>query len=190
MGLYKYIKELWKKPKQNMPDLWKKRLIAWRKEPVTVRVERPTRIDRARSLGYRAKQGIFVVRQRVLRGGHKRPQIKAGRRPRHNRQNMVGGKNYQRICEERTSKKYTNCEVLNSYYVAEDGKYFWYEVIMLDRNHPVLVNDKIFKNIVNKKDRAGRGMTSAGKKGRGLMHKGMGAEKLRPSLKANKNRGK
>ena len=30
----------------------------------------------------------------------------------------------------------------------------------------------------------------AGKRGRGLLNKGKGAEKLRPSLKANKNRGK
>ena len=29
-------------------------------------------------------------------------------------------KNYQLIAEERTSKKYPNCEVLNSYYVAKD----------------------------------------------------------------------
>jgi len=35
-----------------------------------------------------------------------------------------------------------------------------------------------------------RGKTSAGQKGRGLMYKGKGAEKVRPSLRANKNRGK
>ena len=40
------------------------------------------------------------------------------------------------------------------------------------------------------KGRAERGKTSAGKRGRGLHNKGKGAEKLRPSLKANKNRGK
>lgn len=38
--------------------------------------------------------------------------------------------------------------------------------------------------------RAYRGKTSAGKRGRGLYNKGKGAEKLRPSLAANKNRGK
>tara|TARA_B100000459_G_scaffold122323_1_gene74940 strand:- start:185 stop:400 length:216 start_codon:yes stop_codon:yes gene_type:complete len=36
----------------------------------------------------------------------------------------------------------------------------------------------------------GNGKTSAGKRGRGLHNKGKGAEKLRPSLKANQNRGK
>jgi large subunit ribosomal protein L15e len=38
--------------------------------------------------------------------------------------------------------------------------------------------------------RAYRGKTSAGKRGRGLHKKGKGAEKLRPSLRANLNRGK
>ena len=35
-----------------------------------------------------------------------------------------------------------------------------------------------------------RGKTSAGQKGRGLMYKGRGAEKIRPSIRANKTRGK
>jgi len=73
MGLYKHVRNLWKKPKANMPELWRERLIKWRKENSTVKLERPTRIDRARSLGYKAKQGFVVVRQRVLRGGHTRP---------------------------------------------------------------------------------------------------------------------
>ncbi|KKT75754.1 MAG: 50S ribosomal protein L15e, partial [Candidatus Peregrinibacteria bacterium GW2011_GWA2_44_7] len=41
-----------------------------RKEPVTLVLEHPTRLDRARSLGYKAKQGCIVARQRVGRGGH------------------------------------------------------------------------------------------------------------------------
>ena len=81
MGMYKYIQDLWKKPKENMPDLWKERLIAWRREPVTVKIERPTRLDRARSLGYKALQGIIVVRQKLTRGGRQRPKIRKARRP-------------------------------------------------------------------------------------------------------------
>ena len=34
------------------------------------------RIDRARSLGYKPKQGVIIVRQRVIRGGRMRPDIK------------------------------------------------------------------------------------------------------------------
>ena len=40
------------------------------------------------------------------------------------------------------------------------------------------------------KARAYRGLTSAGRKSRGLRNKGKGAEKMRPSLKVNRNRGK
>src|SRR3989344_4009694 len=141
MGVYQHIREAWKKPQTNMPELWKERLIAWRKEPVTVKLERPTRIDRARSLGYKAKQGYVVVRQRVIRGGHTRPQIKSGRRPRNYGTRLSLRKNYQQICEERAQKKFRNLVVLNSYWVAEDGKNYWYEVVMVDPNHPVIKAD-------------------------------------------------
>ena len=72
MGVYKYVREIWKNPKENLGDLWKERLIAWRRETATEVIEHPTRIDRARSLGFKAKQGFLMVRQRVPRGGHKR----------------------------------------------------------------------------------------------------------------------
>ena len=68
-----------------MPELWKARLIKWRREPVSVRIEKPTRIDKARTLGYKALQGFIIVRQRVNRGGRKRAQIKKGRRPKNTR---------------------------------------------------------------------------------------------------------
>lgn len=192
MGMYKHIRELWKSPKNNLKDVWKQRLMQFRREPVTVRVERPTRIDRARSLGYKAKQGIFVVRQRVLRGGHTRPDIKGGRKPKNSRQNLVAGKSYQRIAEERANKKYVNCEVLNSYLVAQDGKHIWYEIIFVDRESPQVRADKDISWITEDQHhkRTYRGLTSAGKKGRGLRNKGKGAEKIRPSLRANLRKGK
>ena len=62
MGIYKYIKQLWKNPKKNNPELWKKRLIQWRREPVTIRIEKPTRLDKARELGYKAIKGFVIVR--------------------------------------------------------------------------------------------------------------------------------
>ena len=58
------------------------RMIEWRHGPSTARVEYPTRLDRARSLGYKAKEGYVVVRSRVRRGGRNRPKIMGGRRPR------------------------------------------------------------------------------------------------------------
>jgi len=183
--MYKYVRDLWKQPKQNLGDLWKQRLIKWRKEPSTVRIKKPTRIDRARSLGYRAKKGFVILRRRVLRGGHKRYDV-GRRRPKTSRQRMVLEKSYQQIAEERANKNYPNCEVLNSYYVAQDGKYYWFEVILVDTASPNIVNDKIIKWISQKqhKGRVYRGLTSAGKKSRGLRNKGKGAESIRPSKSA------
>lgn len=187
MGLYKQIRNIWKKPKTNMPELWRERLIAWRKEPSTIRVLRPTRIDRARSLGYKAKQGYSVVRQRVLRGGHTRPMIKKGRRSKNYGTKLNLRKSYQVIAEERAAKKYTNLSVLNSYWVCEDGKYSWYEIIFVDPAHPVIKSDDNINWICKKKHltRVYKGKTSAGRKSRGLTGKGKGYEKARPGRRAN-----
>ncbi|MEM4268083.1 MAG: 50S ribosomal protein L15e [Candidatus Woesearchaeota archaeon] len=192
MGLYKRIAGIWSNPKENLGETWRKRLEEWRKEPSTKRIERPTRLNRARSLGYKAKQGIFIVRQRVLRGGHVRPRPKGGRRPKkfHTRKNLK--MSYQWIAEQRAASKYKNCEVLNSYWVGKDGKYYWYEVIMVDPLHPAIMSDKNLRWISEKQHtkRVFRGLTSAGKKSRGLMYKGKGVEKIRPSLTARKGLGK
>ncbi|MBU0470901.1 MAG: 50S ribosomal protein L15e [Nanoarchaeota archaeon] len=188
MGIYKQVRELWKKPKENMPELWRERLISWRREPVTVKLEHPTRIDRARSLGYKAKQGYIVVRQRVLRGGHTRPQIKGGRKPRKSGIRLSLRKNYQQICEERAQRKFANLVVLNSYWVGEDGKYCWYEIILVDPSHPVIKSDPKINWISSNKNlgRAFHGKTSAGRKGRGMAGKGKGFEKSRPSRRSRK----
>ncbi|MBD3309726.1 50S ribosomal protein L15e [Candidatus Woesearchaeota archaeon] len=183
MSMYKYVRDIWKKPSESMGELWKSRLIRWRKEGSTVRIPRPTRIDRARSLGYKAKQGFIVVRQKVLRGGHQKPFIKKGRRPKRQNRRLNLSKNYQQIAEERANRKYPNCEVLNSYWVAEDGMHYWYEVILVDTSHPAIRADKDISWICEKKGRVFRGKTSAGRKGRGLLHKGKGTEKLRPARK-------
>ena len=189
MGMYQYIREAWKKPQEGLGRLWQERIIKWRREPVTIRIERPTRIDRARSLGYKAKPGFVIIRQRVSRGGRQRPN------PRHPRRSKASGRrkdltmNYQTVAEQRSVQKYPNCEVLNSYYVGEDGLSYWYEVILVDRNNPSIVADEHISWIMGHKGRASRGMTSAGKKGRGLRHKGKGAEKMRPSLRAHNRRG-
>ena len=191
MSLYQRVRELWKKPKKNMPELWRERLIKWRKENSTVKLERPTRIDRARSLGYKAKQGYVIIRQRVLRGGHTRPMIKKGRRPKHYGTRLSLRKNYQQIAEERIQKKFKNLVLLNSYWVAEDGKHYWYEVIFVDPNHPVIKSDPKINWICDKKhhSRVYQGKTSAGRKTRGLRgNRGKGAEKARPSRRANSRR--
>ncbi|MBR9691267.1 50S ribosomal protein L15e [Candidatus Woesearchaeota archaeon] len=181
MSMYKYIRKAWQKPKANMPELWRERLLKWRREPSTVRVKKPTRIDRARSLGYKAKQGYLIVRQRVLKGGHTRAYDTHGRRPKASRKRMVLNKSYKQIAEERANRKYPNCEVLNSYWVAQDGKYYWHEIILIDTSAPEILADKNINWIASKKQkgRVYRGKTSAARKSRGLRHKGKGAEKVR-----------
>lgn len=182
-GMYHYIREAWKDPWSGVVgELMKKRLVEWRNGPAIVRLEKPTRLDRARALGYRAKQGFVVVRVRVRRGGLRRHRIKGGRRPK--RKGMLKitmAKSIQRIAEERAARKFPNLEVLNSYWVGQDGYYKYYEVIMVDPHHPVIKNDPKINWIceAQHKGRAFRGLTSAGKKGRGLRNKGKGAEKVR-----------
>ena len=194
MGIYKYIREAWKRPKDSYVRqlLWE-RLQQWRREPAVVRIERPTRLDRARALGYKPKQGIVVVRVRVRRGGLRKQRPKNSKKPATLGVNKITmGKSIQRIAEERAARRYPNMEVLNSYWVGEDGKHKWYEVILIDPCHPANKADPQLNWLCTGKHRgrAFRGLTSAGKKGRGLRNKGIGAEKVRPSIRAHGRRGK
>ena len=195
MGLHKHVSAAWKKPKESIPSRYRiDRMAGWRKEPVFMRIDKPTRIDAARRVGYKAKQGVVVVRTRVRRGGLRKGKIHMKRKPsKAGIKKITMGKSIQRIAEERTARRYPNLEVLNSYWVGEDGKNKFYEVIMIDPEHPAIKSDKDMGWVSSgssHRGRAFRGKTGAGKRGRGLLNKGKGAEKLRPSLKANKNRGK
>lgn len=185
---YKYIAEAWKKPEDSyVGEVMPQRLVEWRREQAVTRIEKPTRLDRARKLGYKAKQGFIVVRVRVRRGGLRKKRPSSGRRPkRMGVRKYKPAKSLRLIAEERAARKYPNMEVLNSYWVGEDGRYKWFEVIMVDPNHPAIKADKDINWICEKqhKGRAFRGLTSAGKKVRGLRRKGRGAEKARPSRKA------
>ncbi len=167
-GLYHLLRETWRKYK----DLFKQRLIKWRREPVVKRIEKPTRLDRARALGYKAKQGFVIVRVRVRKGGRDRPKYgRRGRKPsKAGVKKFTPAKSLQWIAEEKAARKYPNLEVLNSYYVAEDGQFKWFEVILVDKNHPAIKSDKNIKWIAEPQNRGRvfRGLTSAGKKARGL----------------------
>ena len=192
-SVYEYIGDQWKKPDLSYKSPQQQRLIQWRKEENYTRVDRPLRIDRARSLGYKAKPGYIIVRAWVRRGGLRKPKIKGGRRPAAKGINKITmKKNTKRIAEERTAKRFPNMEVLNSYWIGNDGKHHFYEVILVDPVHPSIMNDSKINWItdVSNKRRVLRGKTSAGQKGRGLRHKGRGAEKIRPSIRAKQSRGK
>jgi len=152
-------------------ELWRKRLATWRKQPAVVRLKGPTRPDKARRLGYKAKQGVIVVRVRVRKGGRRKGRPRAGRKPAGlGVRKLTPAKSIRWIAEERAARKYPNLEVLNSYYIAEDGKYKYYEVILVDPHHPAIASDPQLNWITRPahRGRVFRGLTSAGKKSRGL----------------------
>lgn len=187
-GLAYYLRQAWKKPDK---ETLRQRMIEWRNSEAVVRVENPLRIDRAHSLGYKAKKGVFVVRVRAIRGGHVRPRpnkARIGRRL-HTRINLK--MNYQEICEQRAVRKYPNCEVLNSYWVGKDGMNYFYEVILVDRNAPEIKTDRQL-SFISKPAHLGRiyrGLTSAATKARGLHNSPFKVPKVRPSLRANNRQG-
>ncbi|MCL4479991.1 MAG: 50S ribosomal protein L15e [Candidatus Thermoplasmatota archaeon] len=186
---YSVVRNAWKSLKKSeIYNLHKDRMISWRNGSSIERVEHPTRVDRARSLGYRAKGGFVVVRARVRRGGRNKPKIMGGRRPRRMGYNkLTPKKSIQWIAEERVADKYPNMEVLNSYYVGEDGLYKYYEVILVDRSHPEILSDVKISWAAEPQNRGRvyRGLTSAGYKGRGLRTGRTGSAKSRPSIRSN-----
>ena len=123
-SMYSYIADAWNVPsKSYVKELNYERRIQWRKEENFCRIERPTRLDRARALGYKAKQGYVVVRARVRKGSFQKRAIVTGRRAKRKGINQITvGKSLQRMAEERTAKRYPNLEVLNSYWVGADGQ--------------------------------------------------------------------
>jgi large subunit ribosomal protein L15e len=191
---YSHIREAWQDPDDGkLAELQWQRQQDWREQGAVERIDRPTRLDRARSLGYKAKQGVVVARVSVRTGGARKERFTAGRRSkRQGVTRVTRRKNIQRVAEERCARVYPNLRVLNSYWVGEDGRQKWHEVIMVDPNHPAIRNDDDLDWICDD-DHAGRalrGLTSAGTRNRGLGTKGKGTEHTRPSVHGGKGRGK
>jgi large subunit ribosomal protein L15e len=168
---YKFIREEWKKPKERLGQLVKQRLIQWRKQHTVERIEKPTRLDRARALGYKAKQGYVLSRVKIRKGGRRRPADRRGRKP--SKAGLVHftfGKSKQWIAEEKAQRKFPNLEVLNSYPVGNIGTDHYFEVVLVDPSNPNIRNDPKINWICGPANRRRvlRGLTSAGKKSRGL----------------------
>jgi large subunit ribosomal protein L15e len=167
-GMYHFIRESWKSPDQKV---LRERMTKWRSEGAIVQVEKPLRLDKARALGYKAKNGFMVVRVKILRGGRARPRPrKARKKGRTLSVKKILAISYQGVAEQRAGRKYQNLEVLNSYEVGKDGMNYFYEVILVDPSVPEIKSDPTI-NWICKKDnrkRAFRGLTSAGTKSRAL----------------------
>lgn len=134
---------------------------------------RPSRPDKARRLGYKAKQGFVIFRIRVRRGGRKRPVPKGatyGKPKSHGVNQLKPTRKLQSVAEERVGRRCGGLRVLNSYWVAQDSSYKYYEVILVDPAHKAIRNDPKVNWICNAvhKHRELRGKTSAGRSSRGL----------------------
>ena len=193
-SFYSHIKDAWKNPGDGkLAELQWQRKQEWRKQGAIERIERPTRLDKARELGYKAKQGIVVVRVAVRKGTARKRRHKAGRRSKRQGVNRIGRRtSIQRIAEQRASRKHPNLRTLASYWVGEDGSQKWHEVILVDPEHPAIQNDDDLNWICDDthRGRAFRGLTNAGRDNRGLHNRGKGTEHNRPSVTGGKERGK
>ncbi|KAL6717467.1 hypothetical protein ACLMJK_005382 [Lecanora helva] len=174
MGALKYVEELQKK-KQSDVLRFLLRVRCWELRQLNVihRASRPSRPDKARRLGYKAKQGYVIYRVRVRRGGRKRPVPKGATYGKPTNQG-VNQLKYQRslksTAEERVGRRCANLRVLNSYWINQDSTYKYFEIILVDPQHKAIRRDPRINWIVKPvhKHRESRGLTATGKKSRGL----------------------
>merc|ERR1712142_1209171 len=174
MGAYKYMQEIYRK-KQSDVLRFLLRIRAWQYRHLNKihRAPRPTRPEKARRLGYKAKQGYVIYRIRIRRGGRKRPVAKGctyGKPVTHGVNHLKSKRNHQAMAEAKCGRALSSLALLNSYWIAQDATYKYYECIMVDRHHKAIRRDPSINWIVSfkHKHRECRGLTSAGKKGRGL----------------------
>jgi len=121
----------------------RERAITWRKEDAVTRIDRPSRLLRAKRLGYKAKQGIIVIRMRVGTGGMRRQRPRGGRRPKHLGVTRIKADDSMKtVAERRVLERYPNLKLLGSYFLYKDGKHYWYEIILADPSHPRIAKDK------------------------------------------------
>jgi len=191
MGAYKYLEELWKKKQSDvMRFLSRVRTWEFRQLPAVHRASRPTRPDKARRLGYKAKQGYVIYRVRVKRGGRKRKVSKGicyGKPSTSGVTKIKASRNLKSVAEERAGRKLGSLRLLNTYWVTHDAMHKWYECVMVDPMHKTIRNDPRINWICNPthKHRELRGLTSAGRKARSLHRRGKAALKVRPSVRAS-----
>ena len=128
--------------KENSIELREKAVI-WRKQNAVTRVDKPSRITRARRLGYKAKQGITVVRMRVGTGGMRKQRPRGGRRPKHLGVTRIkAAVSMKQVAERRVLERHPNMKLLGSYFLYKDGMHYWFEIILADPSHPSIAKDK------------------------------------------------
>jgi len=128
--------------KANAAELREKAVI-WRKQNALTRIDKPSRIARARRLGYKAKQGIIVVRMRVGAGGMRKQRPTGGRRPKHLGVTRIkAAVSMKQVAERRVLERHPTMKLFGSYFLYKDSMYFWVEVILADKSHNSIIKDK------------------------------------------------
>ncbi len=135
--------QVWLKMLKENPMELRQRAVIWRNQNAVTRVEKPSRIARARRLGYKAKQGIIVIRMRVGTGGMRKQRPRGGRRPKHLGVTKIKADvSMKQVAERRILQRYPNMKLLGSYFLYKDGMHYWFEVILADPSHPRIAKDK------------------------------------------------
>ena len=135
--------QVWLKMLKENPLVLRQKAVIWRNENAITRVEKPSRIARARRLGYKAKQGIVVIRMRVGTGGMRKQRPRGGRRPKHLGVTKIKADvSMKQVAERRVLERYPNMKLLGSYFLYKDGMHYWFEVILADPSHPRIAKDK------------------------------------------------
>ena len=135
--------QVWLKMLKENPMELRQRAVIWRNQNAVTRVEKPSRIARARRLGYKAKQGIIVIRMRVGTGGMRKQRPRGGRRPKHLGVTKIKADvSMKQVAERRVLQRYPNMKLLGSYFLYKDGMHYWFEVILADPSHPRIAKDK------------------------------------------------
>ena len=135
--------QVWLKMLKENPMELRQKAVIWRNQNAVTRVEKPSRIARARRLGYKAKQGIIVVRMRVGTGGMRKQRPRGGRRPKHLGVTKIKADvSMKQVSERRVLERYPNMKLLGSYFLYKDGMHYWFEIILADPSHPRIAKDK------------------------------------------------
>jgi large subunit ribosomal protein L15e len=151
--MYRQISKTWQNIFHEKTGDIRARAVQLRKEPAMLRVERPWRLDRARSLGYKAKEGVIIVRARVSRGGMRRQRPTSGRRPKHmGVLKIKSSVSSQSVAERRVSGRFPNMKVLGSYPVWEDGRFAWFECVLIDPLSPGVRKDYNYRRLLGTVD--------------------------------------
>ena len=141
--------QVWLKMLKENPLVLRQKAVIWRNENAITRVEKPSRIARARRLGYKAKQGIIVIRMRVGTGGMRKQRPRGGRRPKHLGVTKIKADvSMKQVAERRVLERYPNMKLLGSYFLYKDGMHYWFEIILADPSHPRIAKDKEIRNRV------------------------------------------